>query len=207
MVKEFTFERLALKFHYKLYSSKCTPYRLRNAPEMLRRLLELSLSTAKAQSALVYLDNIVTFPRTPEDHDYSVRQTVIFLYLTRPTLKLNNYAFCSNAIDNLKHFGWSRLLEIAFQTGNSIHWLKSPDSLRKLKPFLEFRHIFLCFVTNIVKFELLRNERVKKYQTATIRPQKKVKLTPTGPIQHHHHFISSSPTALRRQTYLSWNRC
>lgn len=62
-----------------LYGFKRMPFRLKNAMGTLQQPMYAVLATATWQTALVFLDDIVIFSMTAENHIHHVRQVLLLL--------------------------------------------------------------------------------------------------------------------------------
>lgn len=61
-------DKTALVTHHVLFRYKRISYAMKNAPAMFQRAMILILSKVKWQYALVYLDNVILFLKTPSPH-------------------------------------------------------------------------------------------------------------------------------------------
>lgn len=61
-------EMTAFTFHHGLYWFIRMPFNLRNASTAFQSVMGVMLSTVEWQYGLVYLNDIVTFSKTPKDH-------------------------------------------------------------------------------------------------------------------------------------------
>ena len=62
------------------------PLGLTNAPAMFQRLMEMCLGDLHLNWCIIYLDNIIIFSKTPEDHIKRLRR--VFAKLAQPSRKL-----------------------------------------------------------------------------------------------------------------------
>lgn len=129
-------DRTAYTSYNGLYRFICMPFGLRNAPKTFRRTMVIILSTVKWQIALVYLDDIVVFSRTPEKHIYHVQHVLTLLNNARATLKLKKCKFFTDTIDYLGHVIRPRRLEIASHKTDTIRGFQPPTLITELRSFL-----------------------------------------------------------------------
>lgn len=59
--------------HKGLFQYKRVPFGLRNAPAVFQRFMDSLLGPLRSNSALVYLDDVVIFSRTMDEHINSLR--------------------------------------------------------------------------------------------------------------------------------------
>ena len=66
---------------------------LRNAPATFQRALDIILSGVHWQAGLIYLDDVIVFSRTTEDHLRHVDEIIAVLRNAGVTLRLKKCAF------------------------------------------------------------------------------------------------------------------
>lgn len=72
------------------------PFGLRNTPATFQRNMGIILSSVMWQFALIYLNDIAVFSKTPEDHIEHTGKVLTLLRDFGVTLKLNKCAFFTN---------------------------------------------------------------------------------------------------------------
>lgn len=83
-------EKIAFKSHQGLYGIIRIPFGLKNAPGTFNRVVDVILSAVRWKFALVYLDDIVIFSRTPEEHLNHLRHVLRLLKTAGVTLNLKS---------------------------------------------------------------------------------------------------------------------
>lgn len=63
-----TREKTAVISHHRIYQLIRSSYGLKNAAATFHRVMDVILLIVKWKYALVYLDDVVTFSKTPKDH-------------------------------------------------------------------------------------------------------------------------------------------
>lgn len=86
-------DKTAFTSHYALYLLVCMPFGLKNAIVTFQRAMDVVLASMKWQLALVYLDEIIAFLRTPKEHIVHVRRTLQLLYEAGVNVKLKKCKF------------------------------------------------------------------------------------------------------------------
>lgn len=129
-------DKTAFTSPHGLYRFIRMPFGLRNAPGTFQRTMDVILSTVKWQFALVYLDDIVVFSRTPVEHIDHVRHVLTLLHDDGVILKLKKCRFFTDTIDYLSHVIRPRRSEIASHTTDAIRGLQTPTSPTELRSFL-----------------------------------------------------------------------
>lgn len=100
--------------------------------------MDVILFIVKWQFAPVYLNDIVIFSMTPEQHLGHVREIPSLFYNAGATLKLKKCHFFTNTIDDLGHVISSKRLILASHTKDDSRKLKPQTSLSVLRPFLTY---------------------------------------------------------------------
>lgn len=65
--------KTAFTSHHGLYRFTLMPFGLKNEPSIFQRAMDVKFALEKRQKALVCLDDIVIFSKTPEGHIASVK--------------------------------------------------------------------------------------------------------------------------------------
>ena len=79
------------------------PFGLRNAPATFQRALDIILSGFRWQSCLIYLDDVIVFARSTEEHLRHVDEIFTLLRRAGITLKLTKSSFFQPRVDYLGH--------------------------------------------------------------------------------------------------------
>ena len=79
------------------------PFGLHNAPATFQRALDIILSGARWQSCLIYLDDVIVFSRSTDEHLRHVREILTCLRRAGITLKLTKWSFFQPKVDYLGH--------------------------------------------------------------------------------------------------------
>ena len=58
---------------FRLWECECMPFGLTNAPATFQRLMESCLGELHLNWCIIYLDDIIVFSRTPEEHVHRLR--------------------------------------------------------------------------------------------------------------------------------------
>lgn len=85
--------------HHGLYRFSKTRFGLENAPDSFQRAMDVIPSSVRWQSGLVYLDNIVVFAKSSQNHIEQVRRVSRLLYGAGVTLKLKKCKFFAYTIN------------------------------------------------------------------------------------------------------------
>lgn len=81
-------EKTAFTIQHEIYQFIRALFRLQSVPATFQRVIDLILSSIRWQSTLLYLDDIVIFSKSVEEHVQLVRKVVTMLRDVGITLKL-----------------------------------------------------------------------------------------------------------------------
>ena len=85
------------------YECICMPFDLTNTPATFQRLMESCLGELHLQYCIIYLDDIIIFSKTPEEHLHQLG--LVFQKISEVGLKLkpSNCEFCQTRLEYLSH--------------------------------------------------------------------------------------------------------
>lgn len=104
--------------------------------------MDVTISAVKWQYALVYLDNIIVFLKSVEEHIVHARNVLTLLGDTGVTHNFKKFRLFAETTDYLGQVVHSRRLESASHTTNVIRKRQPPTSLTQLRSFLELCSVF-----------------------------------------------------------------
>ncbi|CAF4256571.1 unnamed protein product, partial [Adineta steineri] len=96
-------EKTAFVTHKGLYEFNVMPYGLTNAPATFQRLMDIVLAGLKWQCCLVYIDDIVIYSPTFEQHLIDLKNVFLALREANLTLKALKCCFCRKEMKYLGH--------------------------------------------------------------------------------------------------------
>ena len=118
------------------WECECMPFGLTNAPATFQRLTESCLGELHLNWCIIYLDDIIVFSRTPEEHVH--RPKVVFNKLRAAGLKLKP-SKCDLFKKEIKYLGHVVSKEGVFTDPDKIksvtEWLQ-PITVTKVRSFL-----------------------------------------------------------------------
>lgn len=145
-VKESDREKLAFRTHRGLYQFKRMPFGYRNGPAVFQRVMQGVLSPYLWIFALVYIDDIVIFSKTFDEHLGHVDQVLKAIAEAKITLSPDK---CHFAYESLLLLGQkvSRLgLSTHREKVDAILQLKEPKSVHELQVFLGMMVYFSSYI-------------------------------------------------------------
>ena len=96
-------EKMAFACHAGAYHYKRMPFGLTNAPATFQRALYIILSGVKWQSCLIYLDDVIVYSRTVEEHVGHVARVLGLLQKAGVTLRLAKCQLFRTTVEYLGH--------------------------------------------------------------------------------------------------------
>ena len=123
------------------------PFGLRSAPATFQRALDIILSGVRWQSCLIYLDGVIVFSRSTDEHLRHVEEMLTLLRRAGITLKLTKCSFFQPKVDYLGHLITPGKLSVATENTKSFAHAQFPRNTTQLRSFLGAANVYLRFVT------------------------------------------------------------
>ena len=134
-----------------LYKCESMPFGLCNAPPTFQRLMQNCLGELNLTYCLIYLDDMIVFSETPEEHLW--RMHVVFDHLREHglKLKLSKCDVFKSEINYLAHHvSWKGVLPLK-KNLESIAQCPPPDTYTKVKSFVGLVGHYRCFIKGFAK--------------------------------------------------------
>ena len=138
------------------------PFGLTNAPATFQRGLDVILSRFKWKTCLVYIDDIIIFSKTVEEHIQHVDEILTALGNAGVTLKIKKCTFFSDSVEYLGHVIKPGKLEIDGANTKSLRDAKPPTTKTELRSFLGLCNVYRRFIKNFSMTAHPLNELLKK---------------------------------------------
>ena len=134
-----------------LYECESMPFRLCNAPPTFQRLMQNCLGELNLTYCLIYLDDVIVFSETPEEH--LQRMQVIFDCLQEHDLKLkpSKCDVFKPDINYLAHHVSQKGVLPLKKNLESIAQCPPPDTYTKVKSFVGLVGHYRCFIKGFAK--------------------------------------------------------
>lgn len=132
--------------------------------------MDVILASVKWRFALVYLDAIFIFSKTPEKHIDHVEEVLTLLQGAGVALNLKTCFFFTDFINYLRHVLRRIRLDIANHTAGAIQGLKRPRNITKLCSFLRLCIVFRRLVPNFARIAAPLNSELQKDWPKTCSP-------------------------------------
>ena len=89
--------------HVGTYQYRRMPFGLKNAPATFQRALDMILSGVRWTTCLIYIDNVIIFSKTLEEHIRHTDEVLGLLKEAGVSLKLKKFHFFQSKVDYLGH--------------------------------------------------------------------------------------------------------
>ena len=141
-------EKTAFVTHQGLYEFNVMPFDLTNAPSVFQELMNHVLKGIRNKYAMPYIDDILVYSRTFEEHMQHIRE--VFKQLEKPNLKLKlkKCEFLKTRVKYLGHVISDEGLEPDPEKVIKIHAMKPPTTVRGVRGFLGAAGYYMKFIEN-----------------------------------------------------------
>jgi len=138
-------DKTAFTSHMGTFRFNRLPFGLKNAPATFQRALDMILSGVRWQSCLIYLDDVIIFSRSREDHLQQVDQVLGLLRAAGVTLKLAKCHFFKDRVDYLGHVILPGRLSVAAKATEAIAQAVFPETPTQMRSFLGSCNVYRRF--------------------------------------------------------------
>jgi hypothetical protein len=128
--------------HARTFRFLRMPLGLRNAPATFQRAIEIIISGLKWRTCLVYLDDIIIYSNSREDHYHHVDEVLMTLGKAGLSLKLKKCHFFKDTVGYLGHVIRPGRLEVAEKNTAALKEAKFPKTQTELKSFLRLFNVY-----------------------------------------------------------------
>ena len=136
---------------------KCVrlPFGLCNAPATFQRAMDMILAGVKWQICLVYLDDVIVFSRSPEEHFQQLNEWLTRLGKAGVTLKAAKCLFFQEEVEYLGHVIRPGRLPVLEKNLRALRGLRYPETQTQMKSFLcmcgVYHRRFVAYFSTIAK--------------------------------------------------------
>ena len=138
------------------------PFGLRNAPATFQRALDIILSGVRWQTCLIYLDDVIVFSETPEQHLEDVDEVLRLLGQAGVSLKLKKCEFFQPKVNYLGHVITPGKLSVALDRTSGFRDASFPTDKTMLRSFLGAANYYRRFVRDFAKHAKPLNDMLRK---------------------------------------------
>ncbi len=144
-------EKTAFATPFGLHQFKVMPFGLSNAPSTFQRLMELVLAGLQWSACLVYLDDIIIFSQTVEQHLHRLREVLGRLRDAGLKMKPSKCHFLRKSVSYLGHIISERGVETDPEKTRCVQAWPTPTSCEELRRFMGFASYYRKFVRNFAQ--------------------------------------------------------
>ena len=138
------------------------PFGLRNAPATFQRFVDITLAGLTWKVCLVYLDDIIVFSRSNEDHLAHLDTVLHRLYSAGMTLNLKKCHFFKDTVGYLGHVIRPGKLAVAEKNTKALHSASHPTTQTELRSFLGLCKVYRRFIRGFAKLAAPLNALLRK---------------------------------------------
>ncbi|RWS00391.1 hypothetical protein B4U79_07363 [Dinothrombium tinctorium] len=147
-----------------LFQFKRLPFGLSNAPPAFQRTMDLVLASLKWKCALIYIDDIIVYSKTFEQHLEDLRKVYTCFRNANLKVKPSKCHLAMNEISFLGHKISARGIETDDRLVSSIKNFPTPKNIKSVQSFLGLSNFYRKFIPDYAKiafhlYELCKNQR------------------------------------------------
>ena len=146
------------------------PFGLCNAPPTFQRTMDILLAGYRWKTCLVYLDDVIIFSKTFDDHVQDVRNVLNCLKAAGFSLKLSKCSFFKDEVDYLGHVVKPGKLAVAQKTTEAVKNFKPLETVTHVKSFLGLCNVYRRFVPNFARVAAPLNKLTRKGVSPKLPP-------------------------------------
>ena len=155
-------EKTAFITHSGLYQFRVLPFGLTNAPSSFQRLMGYILRGLHYKTALIYLDDVIIFSRSFDDHLLHLEQVFQRLRDANVKLKPSKCHFAQTSVEYLGHIVSREGIKPNPAKIEAVKSFPVPSSVTQVKSFLGLCNYYRRFVSGFARIANPLNHLTKK---------------------------------------------
>lgn len=168
---ESSIEKTAFITHSGLYEYVYMPFGLTNAPATFQRCVNKMLAGLLYKKVLCFLDDILIFSATFEEHVTRLREVLMRIKDVGFTIKPEKAFFCVSGISYLGHFVDSSGIKMQPSKVAAVQDFPVPKSVRDIKAFIGLCGYYRKFIPNFSKISEPLSRLTKKEEKFIFGPE------------------------------------
>ncbi|GBG85010.1 hypothetical protein CBR_g39474 [Chara braunii] len=194
--------KTAFRSRFGHYEFTVMPFGLTNAPATFQRAMNDIFRDILEQYVLVYLDDILVYSRTLEEHLRHLRDVLDRLRRHGFYAKLSKCCFAQHKVDFLGHYVYDKGLHMDDAKITTIAEWPAPTSAKQLRSFLGLTSYYNNFILGYASFttEHIKGETNRVADALSWRPdhdQEQMQLSSISVTTVHHSVIDEFRTQYR----------
>ena len=149
-----------------LFEYNVLPMGLCNSPGIFMQLMNDTFAEFLNKFVLVFLDDIIVYSNTLEEHEQHVRQALTRLRQQRLYAKASKSALCKREVEFLGHMVGEHGLRVMQDKIEAVRDWPTPTNLRELRAFLGLAGYYRRFVRNFSAIALPLTELTRNATTS-----------------------------------------
>jgi hypothetical protein len=145
-----------------LFEYNVMPFGLTNAPATFQRFMDSTLGDLQMRFAMVYLDDIIIYSKTFEEHLQHIDIILERLASVNLQLKINKCQFAMNEISYLGHIISDKGIKPDSLNIKAIKEMKPPTKVKALQRFLGMINFYRKFIPDCSKLAEPLNQLLRK---------------------------------------------
>ena len=139
-------EKTTFTCHSGIYRFTLMRFGLNNAPATFQRAIDIILSGVKCRSCLIYLDDVIIFSSSENEHIDHLDGVLSALSRAGVSLKAPKCHFFKQSVDYLEHVVRSVRLSLAEKNSLDLNEAKHPTTQTELRSFIELCNVCRCII-------------------------------------------------------------
>ena len=144
-------DKTAFVTHKGLFQFNVMPFGLTNAPATFQRLMDIVLAGLKWQCCLVYIDDVVIYSPTFEQHLTDLKNVFEALRTANLTLKASKCQFCRKEMRYLGHIITQQGIKPDPDLVKSVTHFPQPKKIKDVQSFLGLTGYYRKFIRDYAK--------------------------------------------------------
>jgi len=154
--------KTAFRTHYGLYEFQVMPFGLTNAPSTFQDMMNHVFSNMLDLGLIAYMDDILIYAKTKEEHDKLVKEVLQRLWNNRLAVSPEKCIWKTQEVEFLGYVIGREGIRMAKDKVEVVLSWKAPASLTEVQSFLRFANFYRRFIKDYSKIARPVTELTKK---------------------------------------------